>query len=181
MESEIPYSLSTNYHANRLQGYFVPPVTTRYRFYMSCDDQCRLDLDIGNNGTMIEVMESRAWSSYRDYWDFQYVSHRQTISEWISLTAGQKYRLDTKQSEGTGGDHLTLSVEVEKTAEIPEGHHQAMKEIQYVEVKANGPFETSTLTIDGVDDGEYKFIIFATNGTPTATGKISAKATAAEL
>lgn len=73
METEIPYSLSSNWHANRLQGYFVPPVTTRYRFYMSCDDWCRFDLDIGNNGTMIKVLETRGWTHYRDYWDFQYV------------------------------------------------------------------------------------------------------------
>lgn len=148
---------------------------------MTCDDQCRFDLDIAKNGTLTNMLETRGWISYRDYWDFQYVSNRETISEWVTLTAGEKYEMETKQSESSGHDHFTLGVEVEKTAEIPDDHHQAMKEIQYVQVSANGPFEVSTLTVDNVDSGEFKMILFATNGTPTATGKISAKATAAQL
>jgi hypothetical protein len=56
-----------------------------------------------------------------------------------------------------------------------------MKEIQYVEAKANGAFEVSTLTIDNVDAGLFKMILLATNGTPTATGTISANSTAAQL
>jgi hypothetical protein len=181
MDTQTPYSLPGNLMANRLKGWFVPPVTTRYRFYMACDDQCRFDLDMSNNGTLVKMLETRSWTSYRDYWDFQYVSNRQTISDWVSLTAGQKYEIQTKQSEGSGTDHFTLGVEVEKTSEIPDDHHQAMKEIQYVEAKANGAFEVSTLNVSNVDTGDFKFILFATNGTPTATGKISAKATVAQL
>lgn len=181
MDTQLPYTLPGSNLANRLKGWFVPPITTRYRFYMTCDDQCRFDLDIAKNGTLTNMLETRGWISYRDYWDFQYVSNRETISEWVTLTAGEKYEMETKQSESTGNDHFTLGVEVEKTAEIPDDHHQAMKEIQYVQVSANGPFEVSTLTVDNVDSGEFKMILFATNGTPTATGKISAKATAAQL
>jgi len=56
-----------------------------------------------------------------------------------------------------------------------------MREIQYVEAKANGPFEVSTLTIDNVDSGDFKMVFFHQNGTPTATGKIPVKASAATL
>jgi hypothetical protein len=121
------------------------------------------------------------WVHYRDYFDWQYVSNRKTISEWVTLTAGQKYYMDAKQAEATGHDHMTVSVEVEKTPEIPDNHFHAMKEIQYVSAQSNGAFEVSTLTIDNVDNGLFKMVLLATNGTPTATGTISANSTADEL
>jgi hypothetical protein len=56
-----------------------------------------------------------------------------------------------------------------------------MKEIQYVEARSNGAFEVSTLTIDSIDTGLFKMILLATNGTPTATGTMSANSTAAQV
>jgi hypothetical protein len=117
----------------------------------------------------------------KDYWDFRYVNNRQTISGWYNLTAGQKYYMQGKHAEGHGGHHFTVAVEVEKTPEIPVGHHHTMKEIQYVEAKSNGAFEVSTLTIDSIDAGLFKMVMLATNGTPTATGTISANSTADQL
>jgi len=35
--------LKEDFYGNNLRGYFVPPLTTRYRFYMACDDHCLLD------------------------------------------------------------------------------------------------------------------------------------------
>jgi hypothetical protein len=29
---------------NVFKGWFIPPATTKYRFYMSCDDHCNLKL-----------------------------------------------------------------------------------------------------------------------------------------
>jgi hypothetical protein len=33
-----------NYIVNLYKGWFIPPATTKYRFYMSCDDHCNLKL-----------------------------------------------------------------------------------------------------------------------------------------
>ena len=35
---------SGQYNGNILQGWFIPPATTSYRFYAACDDQCILKL-----------------------------------------------------------------------------------------------------------------------------------------
>jgi hypothetical protein len=32
------------YYGNILQGWFIPPATTSYRFYMACDDNCILKI-----------------------------------------------------------------------------------------------------------------------------------------
>ena len=31
-----------DYYGQLFRGWFVPPATTRYRFYMACDDFCKL-------------------------------------------------------------------------------------------------------------------------------------------
>jgi hypothetical protein len=33
-----------DYYGQVFKGWFIPPETTEYRFYMSCDDDCRLKL-----------------------------------------------------------------------------------------------------------------------------------------
>jgi len=40
---ETPYE-EGDYLANRFEGWFLPPKTARYRFYMSCDDMCQVFL-----------------------------------------------------------------------------------------------------------------------------------------
>jgi hypothetical protein len=37
------------YHGSILNGWFIPPATTSYRFYISCDDFCILKLGTTSN------------------------------------------------------------------------------------------------------------------------------------
>ena len=48
--------------------------------------------------------------------------------------------MEGRQYEGGGGDHLSVSVEIERDEDAEE-HHNQMSEIQYIEVAANGDFE----------------------------------------
>ena len=41
LESEVNYG---TYLGNLYKGWFIPPADTRYRFYVTCDDICRLSL-----------------------------------------------------------------------------------------------------------------------------------------
>lgn len=43
MTMSIPYN-EENYYGNILKGWFIPPATTKYRFYMACDDDCDLSM-----------------------------------------------------------------------------------------------------------------------------------------
>jgi hypothetical protein len=51
---EAPYEIGNQY-ANIFKGWFVAPATTRYRFYIACDDIC--DLKLGNTPNSIENIE----------------------------------------------------------------------------------------------------------------------------
>jgi len=43
LQMEVPKDVGSQL-ANVMKGWFIPPATTRYRFYISCDDMCHLNL-----------------------------------------------------------------------------------------------------------------------------------------
>jgi hypothetical protein len=89
--------------------------------------------------------------------------------------------MEGRHLERTWTDHFIVSVEVEQTSII--GHPHAMKEVQYVEVKADTNFEKSQIIINNVGAGTFKVVflhpttleyVFTASDIPIA-------ATAAEL
>lgn len=94
---------------NIIDGYFRAPVTGNYKFYMSCDDICRLSLSTVNldPSAATNIITISGAVGYRSY--LTTVSRQ---SAWIPLTAGQYYYIKTEHIQGWGGDHLTVSVEI---------------------------------------------------------------------
>jgi hypothetical protein len=41
LSMEVPY-YEADYIINQFRGWFIPPATTRYKFYQYCDDNCRI-------------------------------------------------------------------------------------------------------------------------------------------
>ena len=86
------HAQDTNY-GQKLSGWFVAPATANYRFYISCDDMCRLLLDAANpfsSGTppIPTIIATRGtWTSWRNYFhDVNSEGINQSHkSEWISL------------------------------------------------------------------------------------------------
>ena len=58
------------YYGSVLQGWFIPPATARYRFYMACDEGCILKLgNISNSlSSITTLLNVGSWSDYRYYW-----------------------------------------------------------------------------------------------------------------
>ena len=54
-------------------------------------------------------------------------STSQYITDWISLTEGEFYKIEGFMMEYTNSDHFTVSVEYQQTDST--GHHHANKEI----------------------------------------------------
>jgi hypothetical protein len=42
-EFEMPYK-GSNSNSNNFEGWFVAPETTKYKFYLACDDSCSMKL-----------------------------------------------------------------------------------------------------------------------------------------
>lgn len=69
MDLEAPKDVKDGPYGNVFSGYFKPPITGRYRFYMSCDDLCQLYL---SNTTMdptqaTKILDVTAWGNHRAY------------------------------------------------------------------------------------------------------------------
>lgn len=41
---EKPHNMWGDHFSSVMRGWFVAPATTRYRFYVACDDWCRINL-----------------------------------------------------------------------------------------------------------------------------------------
>jgi hypothetical protein len=58
------------YYGSVMQAWFNPPVTARYRFYMSCDDNCILKLGSTPNSlsNLTQLLSVLSDSEYRNFW-----------------------------------------------------------------------------------------------------------------
>jgi hypothetical protein len=80
------------------KGWFIPPETTRYRFYMACDDNCKLlmDLEPGKEDNLTSIITQINTAPYnvkhRQYWF--YTDGIQRVSDWVTLTKGEPYYLN---------------------------------------------------------------------------------------
>jgi hypothetical protein len=129
-----------NHHGNVYKGWFIPPASTNYTFWMACDDYCILKLGktpgVGNttvnvtvNGTDIvtdnvrDIIQIYSWSGWRDYFK---ADGKNRSSGKIYLEANQPYYLETNHIEGGGGDNIDVAVEIESNTTV--GHYHAVKE-----------------------------------------------------
>jgi len=88
-----------------LRGYFIPPVSGNYRFWIASDGSSQLFLDPTADQTG-EVMiasvsgltEPRAWADFAPY-----------RSSSFSLAAGKAYYIEALHKEGTGTDHVSVA------------------------------------------------------------------------
>lgn len=114
-------------HSSVMRGWFVAPATTNYRFYMACDDWCRLNLGNTpmNASDTTEINYNTAWNEIRNYWDISNTwGNPNRTSQWIALEEGEHYYIQGQHLEGTGGDHFSVAVEIEATADNTTfGHH----------------------------------------------------------
>jgi hypothetical protein len=96
-----------------MRGFIVAPKTTRYRFYMACDDYCQLNMALNSADptNMTNVIANGGWTEHRDY--IRNRTGKTLVSDWISLTQGQSYAVEAKHIEGWGSDYMTVSVELE--------------------------------------------------------------------
>ena len=89
----------------RIRGYFHPPVTGEYTFWLVSDDEGRLYLSPqGSSHQKVEIARVLAYTGFNEW--TKYLGQK---SVPISLEAGKKYYIEAVYKEGTGGDHLQVA------------------------------------------------------------------------
>jgi frataxin-like iron-binding protein CyaY len=118
---------------------------------MSCDDYCEffMNLEPGKTDNKTQLLKVRYASNFRDYW--RYTDNQNRTSDWVTLTKGEPYYIETLMREDGSGDHLSVAVEIEQTSIV--NHHHAMKEIQQLSIDIENNKDTSRITIDKPDGG----------------------------
>jgi hypothetical protein len=71
LSMETPYG-ETDFIVNQFKGWFIPPATTRYKFYQYCDDWCRINLsNVPGDSTenVTELISQQSHTGYRNFYD----------------------------------------------------------------------------------------------------------------
>ncbi|KAM8882915.1 PKHD1 like 1, tandem duplicate 1 [Synchiropus picturatus] len=124
----MPHTFETaeDFFSTRTQGFFVPPKTDDYTFYLHCDDRCELYM---SNSTKPEFKEKIAFQT-------RYVgsplSTRYQRSRAISLTAGEPIYMEYLQQEYGGLAHINLGVFATKSSFTEAQSDDAENEIQQI-------------------------------------------------
>lgn len=130
---EAPVNIAEN-HSTQLEGYFIPPVTGSYVFYVHSDDPGEAWLSTDSNPANKKLIAREpTWNDNRDWVTLdrrngaapENRSNTYEGSEWpgggnnIFLVAGQKYYAEVVFHEGGGGDNGGLNFSVVGDANYP--------------------------------------------------------------
>jgi len=89
----------------RVRGYFHPPETGEYTFWIICDDEGQLSLSPEGSSSHAEVIARSIRSSQLENW-IRYTGQQ---SMPITLEAGKKYYIEAVYKQNTGGNRLRVA------------------------------------------------------------------------
>ena len=115
-----------NNYVNRLSGWFIPPTTDSYTFFVACDDDT--DLFLSTDATMGNktiIAQEGGWSGTHSWLSIgggASVTSQKRSDQWspdggatvpyasgIPLTAGQPYFIELVHYNGGGGDNFAVT------------------------------------------------------------------------
>lgn len=176
-----------NNYGTQIIGYFYPPVTGDYVFYLASDDGGNLYLSTDDNPANKKLIAREAgWSGVRSFTAIgggsvveDKNSSTFTQTEWptkdpvmggakITLTAGRAYYIEALSKEGGGGDNLAVAVQdpsflIDASLPIPGQYLSSFD-------KTTGPVTIVTQPADAtVDEGRPVSFNVEPDGTPPYT------------
>jgi len=112
-----------NYYASRVSGFFIPPTSDSYTFFLAADDTSDLFLSTDSSMTNKQLIAQEKAYSGKDSWltagsgsasqkrSDQWVDGN-GVNVWgagIPLVAGNRYYIEVVHYQGTGGDNLGVT------------------------------------------------------------------------
>lgn len=100
---EGPENYADNY-GQRIRALLIPPTNGTYTFWIAGDDQSALYLSTDDQPANRRLIATvAAWTSFREW-----TKETNQQSAPITLEAGKRYFIEAQQSEGGGGDHVSV-------------------------------------------------------------------------
>ncbi len=101
---EIESGIGDSY-GTRVRGFFHPPQTGKYTFWIASDDASQLLLSTDENPeNAVQVCNVSSWTNSREW-----TKETNQKSDEIELEAGKHYYMETLHKEGGGGDNLAVA------------------------------------------------------------------------
>ena len=135
---ETPSGQGNNY-AERVSGYFIPPITTNYVFFVCSDDDSDLFLSSDSSAANKHLIaQESAWSNSREWLTSaggsvlaSKRSDQFTGTTWpggntIHLTAGTRYYLEGVHHQAGGGDNFAVTYKYAGAADPADGAAPAL-------------------------------------------------------
>jgi PKD domain/Carboxypeptidase regulatory-like domain/PA14 domain len=104
---EVVPNIEDNY-GQRLRGYFIPPTTGNYTFYISSNDQSELYL---STNSLAENKKPIARVESYNFYPHSWTGGAGQKSAAIPLSAGQRYYIEALHKEGINSDHLSVGAD----------------------------------------------------------------------
>jgi hypothetical protein len=99
-----------DYWGCRGRAYLVPPQSGDYTFWIASDDSSELWLSTDEDPAHATIIANVAgWMNYRDFAGASGSPGTTFKSKAIKLEAGQRYYIECRQSDGTGGGHVSTA------------------------------------------------------------------------
>jgi hypothetical protein len=178
---ETPSGQGDNY-AERVSGYFVPPITTNYVFFLCSDDDSDLFLSTdGSTANKYLIAQETAWSNSREWTTSAggsvltaKRSDEFTGTAWpggntIHLLAGVRYYLEGDHHQGGGGDDFAVTYKYAAAADPADGTAPALTGNNIIAAT----FNTTFITISNLPQNVY--------GVPGSNATFAVNATAGYL
>ena len=166
--------------SERVSGFFIPPVTTNYVFFISADDDA--DLFLSTNAAAANkhlIAQETAWSNSREWVSSgggsalaskrsdQFSGTTWPGGNTIQLTAGTRYYLEGVHHQGGGGDDFAVTFKysgavdpADGTAPLLTGSAIGVVAYNNTFIKINSPPQNTV----GVQGNPVTFSISATSG-----------------
>ncbi|HTL17309.1 MAG TPA: LamG-like jellyroll fold domain-containing protein [Patescibacteria group bacterium] len=130
---ETPQGQGNDY-AERVSGYFIPPQTTNYVFFVCSDDDSDLFLSTDDTPLNKHLIATEAsWSNSREWLSSaggsdptakrsdQFAGTAWPNGNTISLNAGSRYYIEAVHHQGVGGDNFAAFVKQQAAADPANG------------------------------------------------------------
>lgn len=112
----------TDHYGVRISGWFVPTETGNHIFYLAADDNGILSLSPDSDPLKkVQIAREPSWADRRD-WTSNANGRRpnhENVSAPVRLVAGNPYYIEGVVSEGAGGDHLAVAVQMPSSSGPP--------------------------------------------------------------
>lgn len=167
---EGPTNWNDNY-GTRIRGYIHPTTSGSYTFWVAGDDNTELYLSTNDNpanATRIAYVDG--WTNSREWGKY---NTQQSAS--ISLTAGQKYYVEVRHKEGSGGDNVAVAWQGPGiTQQVIAGSSLSPYDAGTIVVRARGTNgdETIDLHVAGNTVATWRLTTSYTNYTASGSGAV---------